>query len=135
MILNQLNHPDSGVRTETLICFFLKSLLASGSKWSELERNFAENAEDRIIDALFLEARVTKTLMDTGDMLNIINRNPHMTVLDSFCSVIGSLENLSTSFSTIIMPEGIKNFMQDESSVIEMCEVVEEIITQRWPGH
>merc|ERR1719471_467348 len=27
------------------------------------------------------------------------------------------------------MPEGIKNFMQDESSVIEMCEVVEEIIT------
>ena len=129
MILNQLNHPDSGVRPETLICFFLKSLLASGNKWSELERNFAENPEDRLLDALILEARVTKTLMDTGDMLNIITRNPHMTVLESLCNVFVSLENLSASFSTIIMPEGIKNFMQDDSSVIEMCDLVEEIIT------
>ena len=129
MVSNQLNHPDSGVRPETLICFFLKSILASGSKWSELERNYAENAEDRVIDALFLEARITKTLMETGDMLHIITKNPHMTVLDSLCNVLVSLENLSASFSTIIMPEGIKNFMQDDASVIEMCELVEDIIT------
>ena len=128
MILNQLNHPDSGVRTETLICFFLKSLLASGKKWSDCERNLAEDPNERYIDAMILECRITKTLLDTGDMLNIITKNPHIAVLESLCSVLSSLETLRASFSTIIMPEGIKNFLHDDPSVVEMCDFVEDII-------
>merc|ERR1719433_2321362 len=52
MILNQLNHPDSGVRTETLICFLLKSMLESGKKWSEIERNLAEDCREGLMDQL-----------------------------------------------------------------------------------
>ena len=44
IILNQLNHPDSGVRPETLICFFVKNLITLGNKWSDLEKNFSEES-------------------------------------------------------------------------------------------
>ena len=104
MILNQLNHPDSGVRTETLVCFLLKSMLDSGKKWSEIERNLAEDCREGLMDQLLLEAGISKTLLNTGEMLNIVTRNPHIAVLESLSSVFGSLEALQTSFCVIIMP-------------------------------
>lgn len=129
MILNQLSHQDSGVKSETLICFFLRSLLTSGKKWSDIERNLAEDSHENLVDALLLESGIIKTLLDTGDMLNIVNKNPHVVVLESLSNVLSSLNSIRTSFCTIIMPEGIKNFLHDDPSVMEMCDMVEDIIS------
>ena len=131
MILNQLNHPDSGVRAETLICFLLKSLLDSAKKWSDIEKNMAEECDESLMDQMLLESGCSKTLLTTGEMLNIIKSSPHLAVLESLSTVLSSLDTLRTSFCTIIMPEGIKNFLQGggDQSVVEICEQIEEIIT------
>ena len=129
MILNQLNHSDSGVRPETLICFFLKSLLTSAKKWSDIEKSLSEDAHDGLVEALILEAGVVTTMLDSGDLLSIVHRNPHVTVLESLASVLKSLDNLKASFCTIVMPEGIKNILHDDTSVLEMCDMIEDIIS------
>jgi len=141
MILNQLNHPDSGVRPETLICFFVKSLISLGNKWSELEKNFSEenlsqnNSSsslgrlDSLVDQLFLESGTLNTFLNTADMLNLTGKSPHVSALESLSSVLSSLQQLRSSFCTIIMPEGLKNFLHEDASVVEIGLQVEEIIS------
>jgi hypothetical protein len=141
MILNQLNHPDSGVRPETLICFFVKNLITLGNKWSDLEKNFSEESLspsssssstarlDALVDQLFLESGTLNTFLNTADMLNLAGKTPHVSALESLSSVLSSLQQLRSSFCTIIMPEGLKNFLHEDTSVLEIGQQVEEIIS------
>ena len=141
MILNQLNHPDSGVRPETLICFFVKNLISLGNKWSDLEKNFSEESLspssasssatrlDSLVDQLFLESGTLNTFLNTADMLNLSTKTPHVAALESLSSVLSSLQQLRSSFSTIIMPEGLKNFLHEDDSLLDVGQQVEEIIS------
>ena len=43
-ILNQLSHPDSGLRSDTQLVFLCQHLSSLGQRWAELERSLAQEA-------------------------------------------------------------------------------------------
>ena len=135
MILQQLQHPDSGVTPHTLLPFYLRTLLDVATKWAELEAGLVEAVgqagpgEEALLDSLFLQAGVLSTLLNTADMFNIGQQSVHSRALEGLAGVLGSLQQLRSSWSTIIMPEALKNFLHEEPSVLEVCLQLEEIIT------
>ena len=133
MVLNQLSHPDSGVRPDTLLVFLCQHLAPLAQRWADLERQLAQEttscrATDSLVDQLLLQAGTLSTLLNTVDMLALAPRSPQAKALDSLHSVLAALQQLRTSFATIIMPEGLKSFLQEEASVLEVGRKVEEIV-------
>ena len=63
-ILNQLSHPDSGLRSDTFLVFLCQHLTSLGQKWAELERSLAQEARrenvaaatEVTVDQVFLQA-------------------------------------------------------------------------------
>ena len=140
MILTQLNHPDSGVRPDTLVCFFINNLISLAGRCLELEKSLADESlsennsvtvnqrADATVDQLLHQYGVLNTMLTTIDMLNLASKSPHVHVLEALSSVMVSLQQLRASFCTIIMPEGLKNFLHEDVTVLETANVVEEII-------
>ena len=141
MILNQLSHPDSGVRTDTPISFFINSVISLAGKCLELEKTLANenlsevntplvnNRIDATVDQLLLQSGVLNTLLTTVDMLNLASKSPHVEVLESLARVMLSLQQLKTSFCTIIMPKGLKILLHEDATVLEVANAVENIIS------
>ena len=134
-ILNQLSHPDSGLRSDTLLVFLCQNLTSLGQRWAELERSLAQEARrennaatEVTVDQLFLQAAQTASILNTLDMLALAPRNPEARALEALQNVFVALQQLRTSFSTIIMPEGLKSFLQEEASVLEVGQKVEAIV-------
>ena len=98
MILNQLNRSDTGITPHTLVCFFMKQLMTTAKKWSDIEKNLSEDAHEAFVEAIMLEAGYIRTMLDSGDLLNIVGKNLHFAVLESLASVLKSLDTLRTSF-------------------------------------
>ena len=134
-ILNQLSHPDSGLRSDTLLVFLCQHLTSLGQRWAELERNLAQEARresnaatDVMVDQLFLQAAQAASILNTLDMLALAPRNLEARALEALQNVFVALQQLRSSFSTIIMPEGLKSFLQEEASVLELGQRVEAIV-------
>ena len=134
-ILSQLAHPDSGLRPDTLLVFLCQHLSSMGQTWAELERNLAKETRrestagsDVMVDQVFLQAAQAANILNTLDMLALAPRNPEARALEALQNVFVTLQQLRTSFSTIIMPEGLKSFLQEESSVMEVGQKVEAIV-------
>ena len=134
-ILNQLSHPDSGLRSDTLLVFLCQHLTSLGQRWAELERNLAQEARresnaatDVMVDQLFLQAAQAASILNTLDMLALAPRNLEARALEALQNVFVALQQLRSSFSTIIMPEGLKSFLQEEASVLEVGQRVEAIV-------
>ena len=64
------------------------------------------------------------SILNTLDMLALAPRNPEARALEALQNVFVALKQLRTSFSTIIMPEGLKSFLQEEASVLEVSQKV-----------
>ena len=134
-ILNQLSHPDSGLRSDTFLVFLCQHLTSLGQRWAELERNFAQEARresnaatEVMVDQLFLQAAQAASILNTLDMLALAPRNLEARALEALQNVFVALQQLRSSFSTIIMPEGLKSFLQEEASVLEVGQRVEAIV-------
>ena len=134
-ILNQLSHPDSDLRSDTLLVFLRQHLTSLGQRWAELERSLAQEARresnaatEVIMDQLFLQAAQAASILNTLDMLALAPRNPEARALEALQNVFVALQQLRTSFSTIITPEGLKSFLQEEASVLEVGQKVEAIV-------
>ena len=63
----------------------------------------------------------------TVDRQALTPRTPQARPLESLHGVLASMQQLRTSFATIIMPEGLNSFLQ-EASVLEVGKRVEEIV-------
>jgi hypothetical protein len=129
MILNQLQHPDSGVRPDTLLLLLAQHLAPLPGRWAEAERALAKEAirgpdspaADVLVDEVLLQAGTVATLLTTVDMLALAPRGPEAAALEAVHGVAAALQQLRASFATIVMPEGLKSFLQEEASVVEVA--------------
>ena len=69
------------------------------------------------------------TPLTTVNMLNLASKSPHVEVLGSLARVMLSLQQLKTSFCTIIMPKGLKILLHEDATVLEVANAVENIIS------
>ena len=93
-ILNQLSHPDSDLRSDTLLVFLCQHLTSLGQRWAELERSLAQEARresnaatEVIMDQLFLQAAQAASILNTLDMLALAPRNPEARALEALQNV------------------------------------------------
>ena len=134
MMLNQLNHPDSGVKHANLICYFLNLVVPIVDKWMELEKSLAEDREgpsqrtDVMIEGIIMQAGLANSILNTMELLNLGSRSAHVGVIEAFFQVASALRSLETSFSSIILPEAVKKHLQAEASVLEVSRSVFSII-------
>ena len=135
MILNQLHHPESGVRGDTLVVFLCRHLTAATARWTEVERSLAqevrrdkEGATEALVDQVFLQAGVISTILTTMDMLAAGSRGPEARALEAVQGVLTALQHLRSSFATIVMPEALKSFIKEDASVVEVGRRIEGIV-------
>merc|ERR1711962_1303942 len=127
-MLTQLSHPDSGVRADTLLCFLCQHLTTAATSWMELERSLAQECGaagpgpgagagagaaprlgtystrlEGLVDQVFLQSGIANTFLNTVDMLALAPRNPQTKVLEALHGVLVALQQLRSSFATIIM--------------------------------
>ena len=76
---------------------------------------------------VLLQAGTLATIPHTVDRQALTPRTPQARPLESLHGVLASMQQLRTSFATIIMPEGLNSFLQ-EASVLEVGKRVEEIV-------
>ena len=111
-----------------------------------MEKNFSEESlspstasspatrPDSLVEQLFLESGTLSTSLNTADKRNLAAKTPHVALLESLSSVLSSLQQFRSRFSTIIMPEGFKNFLHEDFRALEIGHQVEEIISSGGPA-
>ena len=65
MILNQLQHPDSGIRPDTLMLLLAQHLAPLADRWAEAERALAKEV-GRGPDSSAVDVLVDEVLLQTG---------------------------------------------------------------------
>ena len=96
-----------------------------GNKWFELEKSLtneptspqgSQGRHDQLVEQVLLEAGVMSTFLNTLDLLNMSGGRhiPHVAVLEALGGVMSALQQLHASFCTVIMPEGLNNFLNEE---------------------
>ena len=107
-----------------------------------MEKNFSEESlfpstasspatrPDSLVEQLFLESGTLGTFLNTADMRNLAAKTPQAALLES----LSSLQQFRSRFSTIIMPEGLKNFLHEDVRALEIGHQVEEIISSGGPA-
>ena len=104
------------------------------SEYDILMKDFITSLLFRLLPQLisknrpFLQAAQAASILNTLDMLALAPRNLEARALEALQNVFIALQQLRTSFSTIIMPEGLKSFLQEEASVMEVGQKVEAIV-------
>ena len=96
MMLNQLQHPDSGVRPDTLLLLLAQHLAPLADRWAEAERALAKevgrgpdsSAVDVLVDEVLLQTGTVATLLTMVDMLALVPRGPKAAALEAAATAL-----------------------------------------------